>query len=117
MVALQTSKIQAPNQVLLVLLELQGRLERLERLERLQRALAAWFGIRGVGSIYYAMFALNHGWSGIDADRMLGIVLGVVTASIFLHGISVTPLMTVYERQRARIAARKKKPTRERGSH
>ena len=33
------------------------------RLEREQRALAAWFGIRGVGSIYYAMFALNHGWT------------------------------------------------------
>ena len=87
------------------------------RLERAQRALAAWFGIRGVGSIYYAMFALNHGWIGVDADRMLGIVLGVVAASIFLHGISVTPLMTAYERQRARIAQRKKKPTSERASH
>ena len=87
------------------------------RLERVQRALAGWFGIRGVGSIYYAMFALNHGWIGVDAERMLGIVLGVVAASIFLHGISVTPLMTGYERQRARIARRKKKPTSERASH
>ena len=86
-------------------------------LEGMQRALAGWFGIRGVGSIYYAMFALNHGWVGPDAERMLGIVLGVVAASIFLHGISVTPLMTAYERQRARIARRKKKPTRERASH
>jgi len=87
------------------------------RLERVQRALAGWFGIRGVGSIYYAMFVLNHGWVGPDAERMLGIVLGVVAASIFLHGISVTPLMTAYERQRARVAQRKKKPTRERASH
>jgi len=87
------------------------------RLERVQRALAGWFGIRGVGSIYYAMFVLNHGWVGPDAERMLGIVLGVVAASIFLHGISVTPLMTAYERQRARAAQRKKKPTRERASH
>ena len=70
------------------------------RLEREQRALAAWFGIRGVGSIYYAMFALNHGWTGVDADRTLGIVLGVVAASIFFHGISVTPLMTAYETAR-----------------
>ena len=87
------------------------------RLERVQRALAGWFGIRGVGSIYYAMFALNHGWIGADADRMLGIVLGVVAASIFLHGISVTPLMTAYERQRARLTRRKKKPIRERAPH
>jgi NhaP-type Na+/H+ or K+/H+ antiporter len=84
------------------------------QLERVQRSLAAWFGIRGVGSIYYAMFALNHGWTGVDADRMLGIVLGVVAASIFLHGISVTPLMTAYEGHRARVAVSKKKPTRER---
>ena len=94
-----------------VLIALQGT-----RLERAQRALAAWFGIRGVGSIYYAMYALNHGWTGVDADRTLGIVLGVVAASIFFHGISVTPLMTTYERQRARVAERKKKPTRERAS-
>lgn len=87
------------------------------RLERVQRSLAAWFGIRGVGSIYYAMFALNQGWKGVDADRMLGIVLGVVAASIFLHGISVTPLMSAYERHRAHVAKSKKKPTRERASH
>ncbi len=31
------------------------------RLDREQRVLAAWFGIRGVGSIYYAMYAINHG--------------------------------------------------------
>ena len=86
------------------------------RLEPAQRALAAWFGVRGVGSIYYAMFALNHGWNGIDADRMLGIVLGVVVASIFLHGISVTPLMTAYGRHRTRAAAGRKKPARERAA-
>ena len=76
-------------------------------LERDQRRLAAWFGIRGVGSIYYALYALNHGWMGTDADRMLGIVLGVVVASIFLHGISVTPLMSVYARHHARVARHK----------
>lgn len=86
------------------------------QLEREQRVLAAWFGIRGVGSIYYAMYALNHGWTGVDADRTLGIVLGVVAASIFFHGISVTPLMTAYERHSVRVAERKKKPTRERAS-
>jgi NhaP-type Na+/H+ or K+/H+ antiporter len=84
------------------------------RLEPTQRALAAWFGVRGVGSIYYAMFALNHGWAGVDAERMLGIVLGVVAASIFLHGVSVTPLMTTYEQRRARVVERKEKPKRER---
>ena len=70
-----------------------------------QRALAAWFGIRGVGSMYYAFFALNHGWEGDAAQSTLGIILGVVVASIFAHGVSVTPLMTAYERH---VRARKK---------
>lgn len=79
------------------------------RLEPDQRTLTAWFGIRGVGSMYYAMFALNHGWSGDDAQRMLGIVLGVVAASIFLHGISVTPLMSAYQRNQQRLTRRRGK--------
>lgn len=76
------------------------------RLDREQRVLAAWFGIRGVGSIYYVMYAINHGVSGATAERMLGITSAVIVASIFLHGISVTPLMTLYERGKARITKR-----------
>jgi NhaP-type Na+/H+ or K+/H+ antiporter len=76
-------------------------------LVREQRALASWFGIRGVGSLYYAFFALAHGWRGGESERALGIVLGVVAISIFVHGISVTPLMSAYERHRAWSARRK----------
>ena len=80
-------------------------------LEREQRALASWFGIRGVGSLYYVFFALSHGFSGPDAERVLGLVLGVVAASIVLHGISVTPLMTAYERHARAWSARRKRST------
>jgi NhaP-type Na+/H+ or K+/H+ antiporter len=80
-------------------------------LERNERALAAWFGIRGIGSLYYVMFALRQGWNDTDAERALGIVLGVVAASIFLHGISVTPLMSAYERHHARRGERRRKPS------
>jgi NhaP-type Na+/H+ or K+/H+ antiporter len=66
-----------------------------------QRLLIAWFGIRGIGSIYYLMFALNHGLSGPLADQAINITLAVVTASIVLHGISVTPLMSLYARRQA----------------
>ena len=30
-------------------------------LSRAQRAFIAWFGVRGVGSVYYLAFALSHG--------------------------------------------------------
>lgn len=69
-----------------------------------QTLLASWFGIRGVGSLYYAMYAINKGVDGADAERLLGIALAVVVASIVLHGISVTPLMLLYERRKAHRA-------------
>jgi NhaP-type Na+/H+ or K+/H+ antiporter len=65
-------------------------------LSRPQRAFIAWFGVRGVGSIYYLAYALSHGVPA-PAGRMLADVTVVVVAgSIVLHGISVTPLMQRY---------------------
>jgi NhaP-type Na+/H+ or K+/H+ antiporter len=61
-----------------------------------QRLLIAWFGIRGIGSIYYLMFALNHGLSGPLANQAINLTLSAVAASIIRHGISVTPLMSLY---------------------
>lgn len=69
---------------------------------RSQRLLIGWFGIRGVGSLYYLMYALNHGVSGELADRLVTLTLSVVVASIVVHGISVTPLMSAYERRMQR---------------
>lgn len=58
-----------------------------------QRALVAWFGVRGVGSIYYLCYALSHGISAPAARTIADITLVVVVTSIVLHGASVTPLM------------------------
>ena len=68
------------------------------RLSRTQRAFIAWFGVRGVGSIYYLAFALTHGVSGPTARVLADITLVVVAASMVLHGVSVTPLMRRYDR-------------------
>ena len=63
-----------------------------------QRWLIGWFGIRGVGSLYYLMYALNHGLPPQLADPLVSLTLSVVVASIVVHGVSVTPLMAAYER-------------------
>jgi NhaP-type Na+/H+ or K+/H+ antiporter len=69
---------------------------------REQRRLISWFGIRGIGSIYYLMYALNHGVPAHLAQPLFDITLTTVAVSIVLHGISVTPLMEWYgQRQRA----------------
>lgn len=66
---------------------------------RLQLGMMSWFGIRGVGSIYYLMFAINHGLPRPLAEQLAAITLAVVATSIVVHGISVTPLMRYYERE------------------
>ncbi|AMO24466.1 cation:proton antiporter [Ramlibacter solisilvae] len=76
---------------------------------RTQRGLIGWFGIRGVGSLFYLMYAMNHGLSGSLADQIAGLTLAVVVASILVHGISVTPLMAAYERRRTRGARTSRK--------
>jgi sodium/hydrogen antiporter len=67
-----------------------------EPLARPPRAFIAWFGVRGVGSIYYLCYALTHGLPDTAARSLADITLVVVTGSILLHGISVTPLMRRY---------------------
>ena len=68
--------------------------------QRSQRRLIAWFGIRGIGSVYYLMYAITHGLQLVVAERLLSLTLAVVVASMVLHGVSVTPLMRRYERRK-----------------
>lgn len=63
-----------------------------------QRAIIGWFGVRGIGSIYYLAYALTHGLSGEEARTVANVTLAVVAASVVAHGISVTPLMSRYRR-------------------
>ncbi len=66
-----------------------------------QRRLLAWFGIRGVGSLYYLAFAVSHGVEGALAERLGAAVLTAIALSIVLHGVSATPLMTRYQQRRS----------------
>lgn len=64
------------------------------------RLLTGWFGIRGIGSLYYLMYAIEHGLPEALALQLIQLVLIVVTLSILIHGISVKPLMAWYVRGR-----------------
>ncbi|AKJ06698.1 sodium/proton antiporter (CPA1 family) [Archangium gephyra] len=76
------------------------------RTSRSQRWLMSWFGIRGIGSLYYLFYALGHGLDESLAHRLVPFVLTVVAISIVVHGISVTPLMQRYERRQAQKEAK-----------
>ena len=57
------------------------------RLPWRQRAFIAWFGIRGIGSIYYLGFAFAT-LTPIDARPLFSVVAVTIIASVVLHGIS-----------------------------
>ncbi|MBT9568386.1 MAG: cation:proton antiporter [Thiobacillus sp.] len=57
------------------------------------RGMASWFGVRGIGSLYYLMYAIQHGLPEELALELIQLTLVVVALSILLHGISVKPLM------------------------
>lgn len=65
---------------------------------RQTRHYMAWFGVRGIGSLYYLMYAISHGLDQALALQILSITLIVVTLSIIVHGMSVRPLMRRYGR-------------------
>jgi hypothetical protein len=65
-----------------------------------ERAFVAWFGVRGVGSLYYLAFAITHGLPGALVEQLTGVTLVAVALSVVFHGISVTPLMKLYESRR-----------------
>jgi NhaP-type Na+/H+ or K+/H+ antiporter len=67
-------------------------------LDRRQKALVSWFGIRGIGSLYYLCYALSHGLPENIVQSSIGLTLSVVALSILLHGISIQPLLERYER-------------------
>jgi NhaP-type Na+/H+ or K+/H+ antiporter len=70
-----------------------------------ERGLLSWFGIRGIGSLYYLMYAVNHGLSAEHAERLISTTLTVIAVSIIIHGITVTPLMDWYQKTRERRSA------------
>ncbi|WP_332744977.1 cation:proton antiporter [Hydrogenophaga sp.] len=57
------------------------------------RGMTAWFGVRGIGSLYYLMYAIQHGLPEALALQLIQLTLIVVALSILLHGLSVKPMM------------------------
>ena len=66
-----------------------------------ERLTLSFFGIRGVGSIYYMAYGINH-MDVPDAARLWGIVGLVILFSILLHGLTVTPIMRSLDRSNGR---------------
>ena len=66
---------------------------------RTERAAVAFFGVRGIGSIYYLAYALGS-TDFADQGRLYGVVALVVAGSVLLHGLSAGPVMSRLDRSR-----------------
>lgn len=68
-----------------------------------ERAVIAFFGVRGVGSLFYIAYATEHAVFP-DGDRLWAIVALVVIGSIVIHGLAATPVMAALDARRARVS-------------
>ncbi len=68
---------------------------------RRERGAMAFFGVRGIGSIYYLAFGIEKLGDLADAARLWAIVGLVVTMSVVVHGISAHPAMQHVDAKRA----------------
>ena len=72
------------------------------RCSRRELRLMSWFGIRGIGSLYYLMYVVEAGTPVALTDKLVSLVLTVVAASIAVHGISATLVMAHCKKRAAR---------------
>jgi len=69
-------------------------------LDRRQRWLASWLGIRGVGTFYYLLLAMEQAPRGVT-QGLAPVLLAAIVGSVLVHGVSAQPLLRRYHRARA----------------
>ena len=57
-----------------------------------ERAFVAWFGVRGIGSLYYAAVAVGTGALAGDTVVVVWTALACVVVSVLVHGVTATPI-------------------------
>ncbi len=69
-----------------------------------ERGVTAFFGIRGIGSLFYLAYALGQADFGVPEAELWAVVAFTVLASLILHGVTATPVMVRLDRLRERAA-------------
>ncbi|MHC6593785.1 cation:proton antiporter [Arthrobacter sp. C152] len=69
-----------------------------------ERIALSFFGIRGIGSLYYLAFALDEGHFADQGQWLWSFVGLVVALSIVIHGATTSPLMNRLDRLRQKKA-------------
>ncbi|MFE9776238.1 cation:proton antiporter [Streptomyces sp. NPDC005931] len=65
-----------------------------------ERMVIAFFGIRGIGSLFYLAYALGEGTFDVPGGELWAVVTFTVLASVVLHGVSASPVISRLDRLR-----------------
>jgi len=65
-----------------------------------KKALIGFFGIRGIGSVYYLSYAIAHGFVSPDSELVANITFTVITLSIIIHTNVASIIMAYYGRRK-----------------
>ncbi|WP_238413144.1 cation:proton antiporter [Saccharothrix deserti] len=68
-----------------------------------ERAVISFFGVRGVGSLFYVAYALQSG-QFLEQGEIWRVVGLVVIGSVVLHGVTATPAILLLDRMRVHAA-------------
>ena len=64
-----------------------------------RQALIGFFGIRGIGSVYYLCYAIDHDFVSQDAQLVADVTFAVIACSLLAHTNAASVIMTIYRRQ------------------
>jgi len=64
-----------------------------------ERWVTAFFGVRGIGSVYYLSYAAGHA-TFADERWLWSTIAFTIAMSVFLHGVTATPAMAWLDRVR-----------------
>ncbi|MGW8487710.1 cation:proton antiporter [Streptomyces sp. NPDC055886] len=67
-----------------------------------ERTATAFFGIRGIGSLFYLAYACGEGEFGAYEREMWAVVVFAVLISVVVHGVAAAPVTSYLDRRSAR---------------
>ena len=71
----------------------------LTKIDLSRKALVGFFGIRGIGSVYYLTYAIDHGFTSQEAELVTDVTFTVIVLSLFIHTNVSSVIMAFYRQE------------------
>jgi len=65
-----------------------------------KKSLIGFFGIRGIGSVYYLSYAIAHGFVSQDAKLVADVTFTIIAFSLLIHTNAASVIMSYYGRRK-----------------